>query len=94
VLKRLNMLYLRATQTLFWLSHERAQDQQRAEFHQKTLFLMSTEGLECFKRSHAHDNVRLSSLTKSWGMKLIMKDRRPIQIEHEKKVIGYFYPSP
>ena len=62
VLQRLNMLYLRATQTLFWLSHERAQDQQRTEFHQKTLFLMSTEGLECFKRSHAHDSVRLSSL--------------------------------
>ena len=94
VFQRLNMLYQRATQMLFWISSERAQDQQRAEFHQKTLFLMSAEGLECFKRCHTHDSVRLSSLTKSWGMKLIMKDRKPIQIEHEKKVIGYFYPSP
>ena len=94
VLARLNMLYLRVTQVLHWLSSDRAKDHSQTEFHQKTLFLMTQEGLDSFRRGYLHEEVRLSSMTKSWGMKMVMSGRKPIQLLHKQKVIGNFYPAP
>lgn len=94
VLARLNMLYRRITQALHWLSSDRASDHVQSEFHQKTLYLMTQEALDGFKRGYTHSDVKLSSFTKSWGLKLVLKDRKPIQISHQQKVIGNFYPTP
>jgi len=93
VLARLNMLYRRITQTLHWLSSDRASDHVQSEFHQKTLYLMTQEALGGFKRGYTHSDVKLSSMTKSWGMKLVLKGGKPIQISHQQKVIGNFYPT-
>ena len=93
VLARLNMLYRRITQTLHWLSKDRASDHEQSEFHQKSLYLMTQEALDGFKCGYAHSDVKLSSMTKSWGMKLVLKSGKPIQISHQQKVIGNFYPT-
>lgn len=93
VLARLNMLYRRITQTLHWLSTHRASDHAQSEFHQKTLYLMTQDALDEFKCGQARSDVKLGSLTKSWGMKLMLQDRKPIQISHRQKVIGNFYPA-
>ncbi|MCY1461322.1 hypothetical protein D3C87_1836200 [compost metagenome] len=54
---------------------------------------MTQEALDGFKRGYTHSDVKLSSMTKSWGMKLVLKGGKPIQISHQQKVIGNFYPT-
>lgn len=92
VLVRLNMLYQRLTQLLHWLSSDRAKDHSQTEFHQKTLYLMTQGALDSFKKGYLQKEVRLSSMTKSWGMKLVMNERMPVQVLHKQKPIGNFYP--
>lgn len=93
-LARLNMLYQRVQQLLYWLSKERAEDFMHSELHQTTQWLMTKEALSNFKHGYQARNARLGSISKSWGMKLVLMDRKPIQIYHNSKIVGRYYPTP
>lgn len=93
-LDRLQMFYDRTVQLLHWLSPDRALDHRGTELHLKTCFLMTQKGLDRYKRGETTQSYRTSSLTKSWGAKLMVKDRRPMELMHKGQVIGIFYPTP
>lgn len=93
-LDRLNMLHRRIQQILYWLSKERAEDFTRSELNQKTQWLMTKEALSNFKQGYQASSARLGSISKSWGMKLVLMERKPILIYHNSKIVGHYYPTP
>lgn len=91
----LKALYEQRMLTLLqWLSTDRLDDFKISELHQRTLFLLSNDGLNFFKNGSALQESKLSSLSKSWGMKLVMTQRNPVKVIHKKKIIGHYYPNP
>jgi len=93
-LHRLNVLYNRTTQLLFWLSKERAQAFMLSEVNQTATYLLTEKAIHDFKIQKVVTEAKLNSLTKSWGMKLILKERRPIWVYQNKKLVGRYYPEP
>lgn len=93
-LARLNMLYHRVQQLLYWLSKERAEDFVHSELHQTTQWLMTKEALSNFKQGYQVRRARLGSISKSWGMKLVLMEQKPIHIYHNSKIVGRYYPTP
>ncbi len=93
-LDRLNMLYKRVQQLLYWLSKERAADFEHSELHQTAQWMMTKEALSHFKQGYRASNARLGSFSKSWGMKLMLMERKPIHIYHKSKLVGRYYPTP
>lgn len=92
-LARLQMMYDRTVQLLHWMSPDRASDYRSTELHQKTSFLLTQAGLDRFKGVGATQACRMSSMTKSWGMKLALQERKPLQLLHKGNLIGHFYPA-
>ncbi|PBK51306.1 hypothetical protein C6380_05170 [Pseudomonas syringae pv. actinidiae] len=92
-LVRLQTMYDRIVQLLYWMSADRAADYRTTELHQKSSYLLTQDGLDHFKSVSATQTYRMSTLTKSWGMKLVFQQRKPLQLTHKGKVVGHFFPT-
>lgn len=90
-LQRLQLYYQRTTQLLNWLSKSRAADYAESENHQSLRWLMSEEGLRSFKSLPGHGEIRLSSLTKGWGLKDELRERKFVLITDKRKAVGRYY---
>jgi hypothetical protein len=93
-LQRLLLSYQKTTQLLRWLSKGRAADYMESENHQSLRWLMTNEGLHSFSTLQGHEKVRLSSLTKGWGLKDELRARKFALITHKKKPVGRYYCEP
>ncbi|USX37512.1 Abi family protein [Pseudomonas putida] len=92
-LVRLQIIYDRITQLLYWMSPERAADHQSSDLHKKTSYLLTQAGLDQFKRGRAARAYPISSLAKTRRMKPLLQERMPFQLMHKGSVIGHIYPE-
>jgi hypothetical protein len=88
---RLRLTYERTTQLLHWLSKERAADYMLSESHFCLDWLFSSEGLDHYKKIGSEETLRLGSLTKSWGAKLELRNRKSVLIVNNKVAVGRYY---
>lgn len=93
-LQRLQLYYQRTTQLLHWLSKGRAADYSESENHQTLRWLMSEDALLSFRSLPGHGEIRLSSLTKGWGLKGKLRERKFVVITDKKKAVGRYYREP
>lgn len=91
-IERLQLLFKRTSQLLYWLSGERAADFQSSETSSAATYLLTTEALARYQTISPTKNARLSGVTKSWGMKLKMREHVPLDILDKQKIIGRYYP--
>lgn len=91
-IERLQLLYKRTSQLLYWLSKERAADFQSSETHSMATYLLTKEALARYQMISPTRNAKLSGVTKSWGMKLMMREPVPLVISDKQKIIGRYYP--
>lgn len=90
--KRLEELYRRTSQLLYWLSEERAADFMDSETNHFAHYLMTDDALDRYQQPLPRQGVRLSTVTKSWGLKLKFRERGPVWISDKARLIGRFYP--
>ncbi len=93
-LKRLQRSYRKSTQLLHWLSKSRAAEYSESENHQSLQWLMTENSLQHFKKLPEHQQVRLSSLTKAWGLKSELQSTNFAVITYKKIPIGRYYSAP
>lgn len=93
-LQRLQKSYQKTTQLLHWLSKSRAKDYSESENHQSLRWLMTEDGLKHFRNLGAHQQYRLGSLTKAWGLKLKLRKHPFALITHKQKPVGRYYSDP
>lgn len=88
---RLRLVYTRVTQLLYWLSKDRASDYMMSENHFCLDWLLSKDALEEYKNIGSEKKFRLGSLTKSWGLKLKLRERKSFLIVDKSIPVGLFY---
>ena len=93
-LKRLRLSYRKTTQLLNWLSKSRAAEYRESENHQALEWLMTEDSLSHFKNLPAHQKVRLSSLTKAWGLKSELQSTKFAVVTYKNVPIGRYYSAP
>lgn len=89
---RLQELYRRTSQLLFWLSKDRAADFADSETNHFAYYLMTDEALARYQQPFPKREERLSCVTKSWGLKLKLRGKAPVWISDKDKLVGRFYP--
>lgn len=62
-----------------------------SENHINLDWLLSQEGFDHFRDIGNVKTVRLSSLTKSWGLKLELQGRKSVLVEHKQQLIGRYF---
>jgi len=90
-INRLRLVYDRTTQLLSWLSKSRAEDYMESETHLSIDWLLSHEGFDHFRNIDQVKTIRLSTLTKSWGMKLKLQGERSVLVEHKQETVGRYF---
>lgn len=88
---RLQLTYRKISQVLHWLSKDRAADYMQSENHLCLDWLLSKEALEEYINIGPKRTYRLSSLSKSWGLKLKLRQRKSFLIVDKSVPIGLFY---
>lgn len=91
-IERLGLLFRRTSQLLFWLSKDRAVDFAESETNHIAKYLLTKDALNRYQRMSPAKNARLSSVSKSWGMKLVLRDNTPIIVYDKLLAIGRYYP--
>lgn len=89
---RLQELYWRTSQLLHWVSKERAADFADSETNHLAHYLMTSDALDWYQQPLPRQDARLSAVTKSWGLKLKLRDRSPVWISDKSRLVGRFYP--
>ncbi len=90
-IERMKLTYRKISQVLNWLSKERAGDYMESENHHCLDWLLTKEALEEYKNIGSERTYRLSSLSKSWGLKLKLRQRKSFLIVDKSVPIGLFY---
>jgi hypothetical protein len=90
-IERLQDAYRRTTQVLHWFSKARAADYMLSENHHSLDWLFSEEAVEYYRNIGKEETFRLGSLTKSWGAKLELSQRKSILITNRSIPIGRYY---
>ena len=93
-LARLHKSYRQTTQLLHWLSKARAADYAESENHQALTWLITKAGLNHFRSLPTYNEVKLGSLTKSWGLKEELKTQKFARVTHKRTLIGRYYSAP
>jgi len=85
--------YNKATQLLYWLSKDRANDYMKSENHRIISWLLSDEALSMYKNSTEIKRVRLTNLSKPWGLKKAMRERCAVVVLDKSVEVGHFFPT-
>ncbi len=89
---RLQELYWRTNQLLHWVSKERAADFADSETNHMAHYLLTEEALKWYQQPLPRQDARLSTVTKSWGLKLKLRGKAPVWVSDKSKIVGRFYP--
>jgi len=93
-LTRLEVVYKRSTQLLYWLSKTRAAEYSNSEAHQALRWLMTNQALDHFRDLPKHREVRLSSFARRWDLKAELRQSGFVLIRDKNERVGRYYAEP
>lgn len=91
-LARLWLAHERTVQLLSWLSVTRAADYRRSENCVALEWLFTQDGFDHYRNLGTVKPVRLSSFSRSWGAKLVLRNGKATVLTSKSQIVGMYIP--